>query len=905
MYKGIRPLYRVLNIVIAILLLFPAIVLAAPDVPGDVTAVTITAPTTAAPAFVKVGAVLPVTFSTDGTGPGTIRYWLGGTIKLAEEAVTLPVAKTMNLTIPAGVTDGPWDLSVEAKNIGQDSWVSAVQPTSVIVDSTLPVVAADTLIQPNGGEYLQVGSAYDIKWDPTKITEANLAGIDLELWVAGAFHSTIAAGLSNTGTFAWTVAPMVTQQAKVKLVAKDKAGGVASDESNAVFAIFNTDNTPPAVNVTAPLDDAFITTNTVVVAATATDVESGITKVVFEYSKDGVAWTAIGTDVAAPFSLDWNVTALADGTKVWVRATAHNGVGASAWDSNANILIDRSTPTVAITAPAAGALVAGTHMWKADAADAHSGIVGVTFWYSNTVAGWQMDGTDATAPYEATFIAPSGPVWVKAAATNGAGLTTESAVVKYMVDATAPAIKATTLIQPNGGEGLQIGLIYTIKWNKADITDANLADKPITLWLTQDGGVTFSQIDGALANTGAYDWKVAGIPSANSWVKIIATDKVGNQSSDMSDAAFTVFAVDTTPPTVSITDPTAGAWVTGTKLVKATAADAQSGVIEVTFWADTGAGWVQFATDTAAPFEQNWNTTGFNGDAKLKVAAKNGVGMVTESAVVSVHVDNTAPTVSLQQPGAGNIISGKAFEFIADAADTGSGVASVMFEVQPFCTGDWVALGTVAAAPYKLAYDTTTLPDGTHCFRATAKDKVGLTTSTAAIQADVRNTYTIALKAGWNLVSTPLVPYDTNIANVMKNVGAKQVATFIWSGGKLVQQTWIPGVGGTLKTFKDGQGYWVEMPGNGTLVISGRYLSAPPNVLPAYAVNAGWNLIGYTARYNMTNEAAADYLGPSVYNAAQANYAFNPDGDYYYQTWTYNAGLGYWLALSQNGTIYP
>ena len=124
-------------------------------------------------------------------------------------------------------------------------------------------------------------------------------------------------------------------------------------------------------------------------------------------------------------------------------------------------------------------------------------------------------------------------------------------------------------------------------------------------------------------------------------------------------------------------------------------------------------------------------------------------------------------------------------------------------------------------------------------------------------------------------------------------------------GGKLVQQTWIPGVGGTLKTFKDGQGYWVEMPGNGTLVISGRYLSAPPNVLPAYAVNAGWNLIGYTARYNMTNESAVDYLGPTVYNAAQANYAFNPDGDYYYQTWTYNAGLGYWLALSQNGTIYP
>jgi hypothetical protein len=699
------------------------------------------------------------------------------------------------------------------------------------------------------------------------------------------------------------VPAMVTQQAKVKLIAKDKAGQSASDESDNFFTIFNTDNTPPSVSVTAPLDNAFVTTNSVTVSADASDAESGITKVVFEFSKDGSAWSAIGTDMAAPYTLNWDVTALADGTKVWVKATAHNGAGASAFDTNGNILIDRSKPAVSITAPANGALVAGCHTWKADASDAASGIASVEFWYSTNGTTWTASTTDTTAPYEENVCFGDGSVWVKAKATNGVGLTNESAANKYTVDATAPAIKTTTLIQPNGGEGLQIGTLYTIKWNKADITDANLATNPITLWLTQDGGATFTQIDGALANSGSFSWSVSGIPSSNSWVKIMATDKVGNQSSDMSDAAFTIFAVDNTAPKTAVTDPVAGAWLTGVKLVKATASDPESGIVEVTFWADTGAGFAQFAADTAAPYEQSWDTAGFNGDAKLKVAAKNGVGMVTESAVVMVHVDNTPPTVELQQPN-GGVVSGMAYELISASSDSGSGVASVKYEVQAFCNGAWAEIGTATAAPFKLAFDTTALPDGTHCFGATAIDKVGLMSAMDVKQGQVKNTFSIALKAGWNLISTPLVPYNADIATAFKNVGAKQVATFVWASGKLVQQTWIPGAGGTLKTFKDGQGYWVEMPNNGTLVVKGRYLSAPPSVLPSYAESKGWNLIGYTARYNMNGEAAADYLG-SLVGAAEANYAFNADGDYYYQTWTYDSGLGYWLALNAGGTIYP
>ncbi len=87
MHSASNRLYRAFCVVMAVLLLFPALALAEPSVPGDVTALNITSPTTAAPAYVKAGSVVVVTWDTGGTGVGSgdVRYWLGGTISLGQE----------------------------------------------------------------------------------------------------------------------------------------------------------------------------------------------------------------------------------------------------------------------------------------------------------------------------------------------------------------------------------------------------------------------------------------------------------------------------------------------------------------------------------------------------------------------------------------------------------------------------------------------------------------------------------------------------------------------------------------------------------------------------------------------------------------------------------------------------
>jgi hypothetical protein len=96
---------------------------------------------------------------------------------------------------------------------------------------------------------------------------------------------------------------------------------------------------------------------------------------------------------------------------------------------------------------------------------------------------------------------------------------------------------------------------------------------------------------------------------------------------------------DTTPPTVNITDPAAGATVSGTAVIAATAADT-NGVSSVTFFVD---GTQVGAPDTVPPFMTNWDTTtAVKGTHTLTAQARDPSGNVGSAPQVSVTVDNTA-----------------------------------------------------------------------------------------------------------------------------------------------------------------------------------------------------------------------------------------------------------------------
>jgi hypothetical protein len=129
---------------------------------------------------------------------------------------------------------------------------------------------------------------------------------------------------------------------------------------------------------------------------------------------------------------------------------------------------------------------------------------------------------------------------------------------------------------------------------------------------------------------------VDAAPSGTYYYVVTAEDTNGNISTPSNEASA-VITGDTNPPSVSITNPGAGATVSATVQVRATAAD-NIGVAGVQFELD---GLPLGPEDMAAPFEANWVTTSSqNGAHTLTALARDPAGNQTRSAPVSVTVSN-------------------------------------------------------------------------------------------------------------------------------------------------------------------------------------------------------------------------------------------------------------------------
>lgn len=152
------------------------------------------------------------------------------------------------------------------------------------------------------------------------------------------------------------------------------------------------------------------------------------------------------------------------------------------------------------------------------------------------------------------------------------------------------------------------------------------------------------------------------------------------------------------------------------------------------------------------------------------------------------------------------------------------------------------------------------------------------------------NSVNIPLNSGWNLVSLPLRPANTDIQVVLAGLPAGSVQ-YVWcySGG--AWQTYSPPAPATLTAMEEGKAYWVSMSAPATLVVSG---IAPAH---SYSLPVGWNMLGFTS---------SEAKSPAVY---LANIAGKYDILYGYEngSWTMpallNPGGGYWIHMTQPGTV--
>lgn len=230
-----------------------------------------------------------------------------------------------------------------------------------------------------------------------------------------------------------------------------------------------------------------------------------------------------------------------------------------------------------------------------------------------------------------------------------------------------------------------------------------------------------------VAPNGSSSWTTVCVPTVEPWacqlettalvdgpydLRAIAVDEEGNSATS---ATVTARVVDNTPPTVSLTDP--GQPISGTIVLSAPASDALSGVATVVVQYLVGTSWTTACSSvsTSSPYTCPWNTTSVpNGTYDLRAVATDVAGNTATSVVLRRSLDNSAASVSVQDPGA--FLRGTV-AIVADASSP-AGVTSVTIQRRVTGTSTWATLCVTSTAPYTCTWNTTTEADGLYDLQA-------------------------------------------------------------------------------------------------------------------------------------------------------------------------------------------
>ncbi len=400
---------------------------------------------------------------------------------------------------------------------------------------------------------------------------------------------------------------------------------------------------------------------------------------------------------------------------------------------------------------------------SAVSADAQSGIQKVAF---PALAGMTGGGDDTDGPYSGSYTwndttAATGSHAVTV--TNGAG-STSSDTFTVTPDTTAPTGQSADLTAGQWYTTLSVSLTLVggtdagsgldVSTEVVERSDAALSDgtcdtfgpwSPVTLTAGADTTVT---------NGNCYRYRLS------------VTDNVGNASAPSS--ASSTAKVDTSAPVLTAGVPTAltgdaaqhydattsTLWFrpsgTGSFSLGATAADAQSGVVHVSFPDVSGTtGWTGSTggNDSTGPYsspaDYSW-TSGADGLGSLTITAGNGSGLSTADSL-TVSADSTAPTGQTADLTGGPWYTTLSVPLTLDnGADSQSGIDSATGLVErseaTLSNGTCGTFGPWTTVTLTAGADTTVTSGTCYRYRYTVSDNVGNastpSTSSAAAKVD-------------------------------------------------------------------------------------------------------------------------------------------------------------------------
>jgi Bacterial Ig domain/Glucodextranase, domain B len=486
--------------------------------------------------------------------------------------------------------------------------------------------------------------------------------------------------------------------------AVDTLGGSATSAPVIVY-IFAADQAPQVALTSPSSGQAFNSTSTMPLAATATSNGRSIQRVEF------VAGTnIIATSFAPPYSGNW-VGPPPGNFAIVARAFDDLGVAVASPAAYVWITADPRPPAVVMTAPAPGTIVpASSPLSLGATALAPDGAIGRVDFY----AGATMIGSASSAPYGFVWPSPiAGTQSLAAKAYDLKGRSTVSTPVSVTVSGKVPSVSLTS---PLAGAKL--------------IAPATIA---LTASASEVGG-SIVRVDFyangvliATQGTAPYNATWSNVAAGTYSLTAKATDGVG---ATQVSGAITVTVANNLAPSIAITAPLNGqTFFAGQPItLTATASDSDGAVTKVEFLLDG----LTIGAGSSPPFKQV-STTISAGNHTLQARATDNIGAVTTSLSVTITVgQNAAPITAITVPSDSQAFAiGQAIAIAATASDPDGTISKLEF------LADGVVIGSVTASPFTRVWSGAAV--GVHVLTVRATDNVGAITLSTPVAITVNS----------------------------------------------------------------------------------------------------------------------------------------------------------------------
>ena len=151
---------------------------------------------------------------------------------------------------------------------------------------------------------------------------------------------------------------------------------------------------------------------------------------------------------------------------------------------------------------------------------------------------------------------------------------------------------------------------------------------------------------------------------------------------------------------------------------------------------------------------------------------------------------------------------------------------------------------------------------------------------------------------GWSLISLPVQPSDTDPRSVLSSIDGKYSS--IWAyDPDMGWSTYAPGAPSDLQKMEPGEGYWVKMQKQGTLMVQGN----EPNQTRIRLKGGAWNLVGYSSQDHRSAEECMSQVADAIYSVWQ----YDPETGWSKYTpggvsdlGDMEPGYGYWIEANRD-----